>query len=201
MRWACASARLASGRSSCACPPSPGEPGVVASRGHFPATLGAAVRQKARWLGGIAFAGWDRLGWRGGLGERWFRLRDRRGPLCRPAAARRLRRGPAVGAAVARGPARRAAAAAALAAARRPAPDQLRPAPVENPHAYRLHHPCLRPRGGAGLGAADRHRQPHRHPGHRPGPVPHAGGGPKQWDKTDHVFPKAIAPSAEPVRP
>jgi bacteriophage N4 adsorption protein B len=62
-------------------PARPGEPGVVASRGHFPATLGAAVRQKARWLGGIAFAGWDRLGWRGGLGERWFRLRDRRGPL------------------------------------------------------------------------------------------------------------------------
>lgn len=58
-----------------------GQAGFVASRGHFPATLGAAVRQKARWLGGIAFAGWDRLGWRGGLGERWFRLRDRRGPL------------------------------------------------------------------------------------------------------------------------
>ncbi|GAA3997231.1 hypothetical protein GCM10022211_03190 [Sphingomonas humi] len=62
-------------------PESPGHPGVVASRGHFPNTLGAAVRQKARWLGGIAFAGWDRLGWRGGLGERWFRLRDRRGPF------------------------------------------------------------------------------------------------------------------------
>ena len=61
--------------------PEPGEPGVVASRGYFPATLGAAVRQKARWLGGIAFAGWDRLGWSGGLGERWMRLRDRRGPL------------------------------------------------------------------------------------------------------------------------
>jgi len=58
-----------------------GRPGVVASRGHFPATLNAAVRQKARWLGGIAFAGWDRLGWQGGLGERWFRLRDRRGPM------------------------------------------------------------------------------------------------------------------------
>jgi adsorption protein B len=59
----------------------PGEPGVVASRGHFPASLGCAVRQKARWLGGIALAGWDRLGWSGGLGERWMRLRDRRGPL------------------------------------------------------------------------------------------------------------------------
>jgi len=58
-----------------------GERSVVASRGHFPATLGSAVRQKARWLGGIALSGWDRLGWSGGLGERWMRLRDRRGPL------------------------------------------------------------------------------------------------------------------------
>jgi bacteriophage N4 adsorption protein B len=62
-------------------PAHPGEAGVVATRGHFPATLGAAVRQKARWLGGIALAGWDRLGWGGGLGERWMRMRDRRGPL------------------------------------------------------------------------------------------------------------------------
>jgi adsorption protein B len=62
-------------------PPQPGEPGVVASRGHFPAALGAAVCQKARWLGGIALAGWDRMGWSGGIGERWMRLRDRRGPL------------------------------------------------------------------------------------------------------------------------
>lgn len=62
-------------------PARPGERGMVATRGHFPATLGAAVRQKARWLGGIALAGWDRLGWSGGLGERWMRMRDRRGPL------------------------------------------------------------------------------------------------------------------------
>jgi adsorption protein B len=54
---------------------------VVSSRGHFPASLGAAVRQKARWLGGIALSGWDRLGWGAGWGERWMRLRDRRGPL------------------------------------------------------------------------------------------------------------------------
>lgn len=62
-------------------PAQPGERGVVASRGHFPETLGAAVRQKARWLGGIALTGWDRLGWSGGMGERWMRMRDRRGPL------------------------------------------------------------------------------------------------------------------------
>ncbi len=62
-------------------PATPGERGIVASRGHFPTSLSAAVRQKARWLGGIALTGWDRLGWRGGLGERWMRMRDRRGPL------------------------------------------------------------------------------------------------------------------------
>jgi adsorption protein B len=62
-------------------PTEPGSRSVVASRGHFPATISAAVRQKARWIGGIAFAGWDRLGWRGGLGERWMRMRDRRSPF------------------------------------------------------------------------------------------------------------------------
>ena len=62
-------------------PTSAGSHAVVASRGHFPAALGPAVRQKARWLRGIALSGWERLGWRGGLGERWFRMRDRRGPL------------------------------------------------------------------------------------------------------------------------
>ncbi|HKU93107.1 MAG TPA: glycosyl transferase family protein [Sphingomicrobium sp.] len=62
-------------------PATPAERAVVATRGHFPATLGDAVRQKARWLGGIALSGWDRLGWTGGVGERWMRMRDRRGPL------------------------------------------------------------------------------------------------------------------------
>ena len=62
-------------------PATPGRRAVVASRGHFPADLDAAVRQKARWIGGIALSGWDRLGWSGGLGERWMRMRDRRGPF------------------------------------------------------------------------------------------------------------------------
>jgi len=44
---------------------------------YFPATLRAAVRQKARWIIGISLAGYDRLGWSGGLAERWMRLRDR----------------------------------------------------------------------------------------------------------------------------
>lgn len=50
---------------------------VVSTRGYFPSTLDAAVAQKSRWMAGIALAGWDRLGWRGGLAERWMRLRDR----------------------------------------------------------------------------------------------------------------------------
>ena len=62
-------------------PAAPGSPDVVATRDHFPSTMHEAVRQKARWLGGIALTGWDRLGWSGGIGERWMRLRDRRGPI------------------------------------------------------------------------------------------------------------------------
>lgn len=54
---------------------------LVATREYFPGTLGAAVAQKARWMTGIALAGWDRLGWRGGLAERWMRLRDRQSLL------------------------------------------------------------------------------------------------------------------------
>jgi adsorption protein B len=54
---------------------------LVATRAYFPATLEAAVRQKARWLMGIALDGWDRLGWPGGLVARWMLLRDRKGLL------------------------------------------------------------------------------------------------------------------------
>ncbi len=54
---------------------------LVATREHFPGTLDAAVAQKARWMVGIALAGWDRLGWSGGLAERWMRLRDRQSLL------------------------------------------------------------------------------------------------------------------------
>lgn len=58
----------------------PGGP-PVAVRAHFPDTIEAAVRQKARWQVGIALAGWERLGWSGGLAERWMRFRDRRAML------------------------------------------------------------------------------------------------------------------------
>jgi len=54
---------------------------LVATRAYFPARLDQSVRQKTRWIHGIAFQGWDRLGWHGRPAEIWMRLRDRRGPL------------------------------------------------------------------------------------------------------------------------
>lgn len=53
---------------------------MVATRAHFPASLDAAVRQKARWMTGIALAGWDRTGWGSPLHwqDHWMRMRDRR---------------------------------------------------------------------------------------------------------------------------
>jgi adsorption protein B len=174
-------------------PPSQGEAGVVASRGHFPATLGAAVRQKARWLGGIAFAGWDRLGWSGGLGERWFRLRDRRGPL----AALLLLAGYVAALLWAQ-----LWLAAQLGAPLPPQPSDLLATLLEVNFVLLLWRTLMRigftahvygigeglasvPRILAGnliaILAASRAL------------FQHAGGGPKQWDKTAHVFPAAVA--------
>ena len=51
---------------------------LIGTRSCFPATLSTSVRQKTRWLTGIAFAGWDRLGWNGGLAQKWMLLHDRR---------------------------------------------------------------------------------------------------------------------------
>lgn len=65
----------------------------IVSRGGFPETFEAAIRQKARWITGIALAGWDHLGWPGsrvgrpeasrldGWLARWMLWRDRRAPL------------------------------------------------------------------------------------------------------------------------
>lgn len=54
---------------------------LVATRAYFPADLEAAVRQKARWIHGIALQGWDRLGWTRRPLDMWMTLRDRHGPL------------------------------------------------------------------------------------------------------------------------
>ncbi len=68
----------------------------IAVRSEFPATLETCVKQKSRWIAGIALAGWDRLDWSGSAGwprgrvardngprwmTRWMLWRDRRAPL------------------------------------------------------------------------------------------------------------------------
>ena len=54
---------------------------LIATRAYFPHRLDTAIRQKARWVQGIAFDGWEQLGWSRSPLEFWMRLRDRRGPL------------------------------------------------------------------------------------------------------------------------
>lgn len=54
---------------------------LVATRSYFPNRLESAVRQKTRWVHGIAFQGWDRIGWTLNPVDIWMALRDRRGPL------------------------------------------------------------------------------------------------------------------------
>lgn len=54
---------------------------LIATRAYFPSTLETAVRQKTRWIHGIALQGWDRLGWSRRPLDAWMRLRDRKGPL------------------------------------------------------------------------------------------------------------------------
>jgi adsorption protein B len=51
---------------------------LIGTRACFPATLETSVRQKTRWLTGIALAGWDRLGWQGGAVQFWMLCRDRK---------------------------------------------------------------------------------------------------------------------------
>lgn len=51
---------------------------LVATREYFPATLADAVRQKSRWVLGIALSGWDRLGWDGTWADRYMLWRDRK---------------------------------------------------------------------------------------------------------------------------
>jgi adsorption protein B len=51
----------------------------VAIREYFPGGFRAAMRQKARWIVGIALQGWAQLGWRGDGWTKYMFLRDRKG--------------------------------------------------------------------------------------------------------------------------
>jgi bacteriophage N4 adsorption protein B len=54
-----------------------GEP--IATREYFPRMRRAAVRQRSRWIAGIALQGWERLGWRAPWLQRYWFWRDRKG--------------------------------------------------------------------------------------------------------------------------
>lgn len=53
--------------------------GAVATREFFPRNFRAAVRQRSRWVAGIALQGWERHGWRVGWRQAYWFWRDRKG--------------------------------------------------------------------------------------------------------------------------
>lgn len=53
--------------------------GIVATREYFPRRLHAAVRQRSRWVGGIALQGWQNHGWGRNVGQAYWFWRDRKG--------------------------------------------------------------------------------------------------------------------------
>ncbi len=57
---------------------------VICVREHFPVTLRAVVRQKARWITGIVFQGTQNLGWSRHWALNYFLWRDRRGLIAYP---------------------------------------------------------------------------------------------------------------------
>jgi adsorption protein B len=52
---------------------------LIATREFFPARFRDAVRQRSRWVLGIAFQGWENLGWGHSLRIRYTLFRDRKG--------------------------------------------------------------------------------------------------------------------------
>jgi len=59
-------------------------PDLVATREYFPRSWGAALRQRTRWVTGIALQGWQQFGWRGTPGEVYWLWRDRKGLIGNP---------------------------------------------------------------------------------------------------------------------
>ena len=50
----------------------------IATREYFPDTFSAAVRQKSRWVAGIALQSWSEIGWRGDAATLYALYRDRK---------------------------------------------------------------------------------------------------------------------------
>ncbi|HZW25082.1 MAG TPA: glycosyl transferase family protein [Gallionella sp.] len=52
---------------------------LIATREYFPSEFRAAYRQRARWILGVSFQGWQQMGWQGGLISNYLYFRDRKG--------------------------------------------------------------------------------------------------------------------------
>jgi adsorption protein B len=60
---------------------------IISTHEYFPHRFRAAVRQRARWVLGIAFQGWREVGWQGSAWDRYFFFRDRKALVMAPAGA------------------------------------------------------------------------------------------------------------------
>jgi adsorption protein B len=56
----------------------------VATREYFPQTWSTALRQRTRWVTGIALQGWEHFGWSGKPGEIYWLWRDRKSLIGSP---------------------------------------------------------------------------------------------------------------------
>jgi len=56
----------------------------MATREYFPDRWRTALRQRTRWITGIALQGWKQFGWRGSLREVYWLWRDRKGLIGNP---------------------------------------------------------------------------------------------------------------------
>lgn len=57
---------------------------LAATREFFPRSFRSAVRQRARWVMGIALQSWQEIGWNAGGGQFYWLWRDRKGLLGNP---------------------------------------------------------------------------------------------------------------------
>jgi bacteriophage N4 adsorption protein B len=58
--------------------------GITATREYFPRKVRPAIRQRTRWVTGIALQCWERHGWRGTWRSRYWFWRDRKGLIANP---------------------------------------------------------------------------------------------------------------------
>ena len=57
---------------------------LVSTQELFPDHYQTSVRQKARWMLGIAYLGWHNIGWYGNFWDRYFLMRDRKAIITAP---------------------------------------------------------------------------------------------------------------------